>query len=157
MVRTSVHNGEKDNIKWDAAQIKILAYSKAVPENPFRDAYAKVMYKKKSNTGLLPDHNQWGKKNPNNKGYQHYWVLWKKAVMPEHNYKLHKSENCFGKSSYQEAIKEGLGGSLGNRATSVKHDHKSENKWKRYLKHLKKQNNMIFRMSKRSDSCRELN
>ena len=57
---------------------------------------------------------------------------------------------------YIESIKEGSGGSLGNRSTSVKQYRKSENKCKRDLKALKKQNKMIFSISKRLGSHREL-
>ena len=49
------------------------------------------------------------------------------------------------------------GGILGNRSTSVNQYYKSEKNWKRDMKSLKKQNKIIFRMTKWSGSRHELN
>ena len=87
---------------------------------------------------------------------QVYCVLSKKAGMPERKYMLHSSEKCFGKRSNQQSIKEGLGGALGNRADAVKQYKKSEHKWKKYLKLLKKQNKMVYSIAKKSGSRLEL-
>ena len=48
--------------------------------------------------------------------------------MPEGKWKLHSSQNKFGKSSYQEIVKDGLGGDLSNSNDAVKHYQKTENK-----------------------------
>ena len=64
----------------------------------------------------------------------------------------HSSDNSFGKRSGQKSIKEVLGGALGNRADVVKHDKKSEHKWKKELKALKKQNKILYSISKKSGS-----
>ena len=80
-----------------------------------------------------------GEETPKHKGSLHYYVLCKKAEIPERKYKSHSSENYFGCSYYQEPTKEGLGGSLGNMNYAVKQFQKSENKRKRDLKYLSKQ------------------
>ena len=76
--------------------------------------------------------------------------------MPEKKCILHSSENCFGKLSDQHSIKECLVGYLGNRADSVNNYKKSEHKWNKDLKVLKNQNKMLYRISKKSGSRREL-
>ena len=60
------------------------------------------------------------------------------------------------KSYDQASVKDGLVGALYNRANVVKRYQKTEKKWEKELKSLKKQTNILFRMSKRSDSCCEL-
>ena len=69
---------------------------------------------------------------------------------------LHSSEILFGEFSNQQTIKEGLGGALDNRFDSVKHYKKSEHKYKKYLNALKKQNKILYSISKKSGSHREL-
>ena len=49
-----------------------------------------------------------------------------------------------------------MGGTLVNRASTVKKYQKSEKKLKREMEALKKQNKIIFSMAKRSGSHREL-
>ena len=75
----------------DVDQIKIHASSKAAPANSDSDSSPKVPRKKKAMNGILTARNIQGKKNPNNKGYQHYCVLYNKARMPDHKYNLHNS------------------------------------------------------------------
>ena len=81
----------------------------------------------------------------------------KKAGISEQKYMLHSSEDYFGKRSDQKTIKEGLGGPLGSRSDAVKQYNKSKHKWKKSLKSLKKQNKMLYSISKKSGSRRELN
>ena len=69
---------------------------------------------------------------------------------------LHSSENCFGDSSNQQSIKDGLGGALGNRADSVNQYKNSEHKRKKDLKDLKKKNEILYSIDKKSVSCSEL-
>ena len=76
--------------------------------------------------------------------------------MPERKYRLHVSENYFGKRSDQKSVKEGLGEILGNRYTAVNQYQKYENKWRRELKSLKKYNKILFSMAKRLGSRCEL-
>ena len=61
--------------------------------------------------------------------------------MTKRKYKLHNSENSFGRRSEQKYIKEGLGGNLDNRDKAVEYLQKSKKKWKRNLKYPKKQKN----------------
>ena len=60
------------------------------------------------------------------------------------------------KISYQNSIKDGLGVPLGNRANFVNHYQKTEKKWRREMKTLKKQKNMLFTMADKSVSCHEI-
>ena len=129
----------KYNRKRAASQIKRHESSKAVTANSDRDARKKVPRKNKASNSFLPAHNQQVNEKPNNKGYNHYCVLVNRSVMPNHKYKLHFSENCFGKRSGQESITEGLGWRLGNSDTAVKQYQKSYKKWKREIKYIKKQ------------------
>ena len=83
-------------------------------------------------------------------------MLYKKVGIPERKYKSHSSENYFGKGSKHKSNRNILGGSLGNRNEAVKKFQKYAKKWRRELKSLKKQNKIIFRMTKRSGSHHEL-
>ena len=49
-----------------------------------------------------------------------------------------------------------MGGYLGDRADTVKHYKKSEQKWKKELKSLKNQNKMLFRIAEKSGSHHEM-
>ena len=108
--------------------IKTLAASKAVPVNSDRYASTRVPLNKNERTGVPTACKQQGNKTPKCSGVQSYCVLWKKTGMTESKCKLNSSENCFGKFSNQEFVKESLGGTMGNRANDVKQYHKYENK-----------------------------
>ena len=136
-------------------QIKILASSKAASANSYCDTSSRVLRKHKSNNGILLESKQQANKNPKNIGKPHYCVLLNKAGVPDHNWKSKNSKNYFGKRSNQVSVKVGLRGTLGNRSAAVQQYHKSEKKCKRGLKALKKQNKMLFSMSKLFGSRRE--
>ena len=68
---------------------------------------------------------------PNNHGSQHYFMLYNMAVIPDLKYMSHIYDNCFGKRSYQQSVKEVLGVTLGNKADSIKHYKKYERKWRK--------------------------
>ena len=68
----------------------------------------------------------------------------------------HSAEDCFGKHSDQKSVKDGLGGPMGSRAEAVKQWKKSESKWRKELKDLKKQNKTLFSIANKSGSRREL-
>ena len=94
--------------------------------------------------------------------YEEFWIskvlcTLQKAGILEKIYMLHSFENCYGKSSDQHSIQEGLGGAIVNRDDAVKHYKKSEQKLRKELKALTNQNKIIFRIAKKSGSCRELN
>ena len=76
--------------------------------------------------------------------------------MHNRKYMFHKSDKCFGKLSYQQSVKEVMGGYIGNRAESIKNYNKYEHKWKKELKALKKQNKMLYIISKKYSSRRKL-
>ena len=78
---------EKYNQKQAAAQIKILAASKAAPANFYSDASAKFPRKNKARNGVLTSRKKQGKKTPKYKGSQRYCVLYKKYVIPECKFK----------------------------------------------------------------------
>ena len=139
-----------------AAQIKKLATSKAALVNSDRNMSVKVPHKEKASICVLLVRKQQFKKTHKNYGSQSYCVLWKKSLMPERNWKLHSSQNCFGRRSDQSPIKDVLEGGLGNTSDAVKYYHKSEKKWKSEYKYLKKQNKIFFSMDKHSGSLHEL-
>ena len=72
--------------------------------------------------------------------------------MYELKWKYHRSENFFGDRSKQTSVKEELGGPIGNRTDAVSHYHKTEKKWKRNVKSLRKINRMLFSMANKSGS-----
>ena len=100
----------KYNRKMDLSYIKRLSTSKAEPVNYVSDDSTRVPRNKKASTGVLPDRKQHGKNTPKRHSAQRYCVLCKKAGITERKRKSHSSENCFGKRSYQQSIKEVLGG-----------------------------------------------
>ena len=71
--------------------------------------------------------------------------------MPERKYASHSTKDCTGVRT-KLSIKDGMGGSIGSRTHAVQQHKKSENKWKKELKPLKKQNNMIYIIAKKSCS-----
>ena len=89
------------------------------------DALVKAPHTRKARTGVLLAHKQQGKKTPKYHSAQSYYLLFKKARIPEHKCKLYSSQNCFGKSYDQAFIKDDFGGDLGNRAKSVKNYQKN--------------------------------
>ena len=67
--------------------------------------------------------------------------------MPEQKYMSHSSEECFGK-----CIRNRLVGPMGSRAEDVKQYKKSENKWKKDLKGLKKYNKILHSITNKTGS-----
>ena len=67
---------------------------------------------------------------------------------------LHSAKDCTGMST-NWTIKDGIGGYMGSRADTVKQYKKSENKRKKEMKYIKKQNNMIYSIANTSGSRRE--
>ena len=66
----------------------------------------------------------------------------------------HIAEDYFGKRSDQKSIRYGLGGLMGSRAEVVKQYKKSKNKWKKDLKPRRKQNKILYSISKKTNSRR---
>ena len=70
-------------------------------------------------------------------GIQRYCMLYKKSGIPEREYMSHSAEDptCV---LTNRTIKDGMGGSAEIRADTVKQYKKSEKKWKKELKDIKK-------------------
>ena len=83
-------------------------------------------------------------------------MLCKKAGISERKWKSHSSNICFGKRSYQQSIKDRLGGPIGNIVDAAKHSRKTEKKWERDLEFLRKQRNMLFSMKKKYGLINEI-
>ena len=77
------------NSKTDAAQIKRLVTSKAVPVNSDSDTSSKLPLKNKTSTSVLPARKNRVKNIPKNHVAQIYWVLFNKEGMYECNWKSH--------------------------------------------------------------------
>ena len=56
----------------------------------------------------------------------------------------------------KRSTKDGMGGLIGSRNHAVQHHKKSENKWKKELKYLNKQNKMLYSIAKKSYLRREI-
>ena len=83
-------------------------------------------------------------------------MLCKKAVIPDQKYMLHSADNLFGKLSDHNSVKDGQVGPMGISYEAMKQWKKSENKWKKDLKAIKKQNNIIYSIAKNNGSRREI-
>ena len=98
----------KDNSRRAAYQIGKLSVSKEAPAISNSDTSTRVPHKKNERTGVLLAQNQKGKTTPNHSISHSYCILFKKSGIPEIKWKLHSSDNCFVKISYQASIKDGL-------------------------------------------------
>ena len=67
----------------------------------------------------------------------------------------HSTKDCTGMRT-KHSIKDGMGGPVGSRNHDVQQHKKYENKWKKELKVLKKQNKMLYIIAKKSGSLREI-
>ena len=76
--------------------------------------------------------------------------------MPEQKIMSHSTEDSFVKRSDQKSIKYGLGVPIGSRAEDLKQWKKSEQKWKKEIEALKKQNKIIYSIANKTGSCREI-
>ena len=68
----------------------------------------------------------------------------------------HSSEDCFVKRSDHKSTEERMGGPLGSRSDAVEYYKKSKNKWKKYMKDLRKQNKILYSIANKSVSRHEL-
>ena len=101
----------------------------------YSDESVRILNKKKSNTGILHS-NKSPKKAPWHHGVQRYYVLCKKAVIPERKYMSHSSKDLTGVHT-NRSIKDVIGGPVGSMADYAK-QYKNSEKWNNYLKDLKK-------------------
>ena len=148
----------KDNREREATQIKKIdsARSASIPES---NKYVRIQRKKKARLGdgVLCSNKGSHNKAPTHHGNHHHCMLFKKAGIPEQKYMPYIDEDCFGKCSNQKTIKDGLGGNMGSRDETVKQYKKYKSKWNKEVKALKNQKRMLFSISNKSGSCRELN
>ena len=136
-----------------ATQIKKIA-SDGVASLSDSNGSVRIPRNKKSGTGVLCSN-----KGPHNKAHKHHGtqlhcVIYKKAGMTEQNYISHIAEDCFGERKNQKTIKDVLGGPMKSRAEAMKQYNKSKIKCRKELKYLKKQNNILFGITKKSVSRR---
>ena len=124
----------KDERKIAAVQIKNIASDKAASLSG-RNESVRILRKKKFNTGILHS-NKSPKKAPWHHGVQRYYVLCKKAVIPERKYMSHSSKDLTGVHT-NRSIKDVIGGPVGSMADYAK-QYKNSEKWNNYLKDLKK-------------------
>ena len=75
--------------------------------------------------------------------------------MPEQKYMSYSAKDCTGMRT-NRTIKDGMGGYMGSRADTVKQYKKSEKKWKKELKCINKQKNMLYIIAKKAGSRREI-
>ena len=68
----------------------------------------------------------------------------------------HSSKDCTVMCT-NRTIKDGMGGSVGSITDTVKQYKNSENKCKKDLKYLNKQNKMLYSIAKKSGSRHEIN
>ena len=93
-------------------KIKNIASSGAASLSDSNE-YVRIPRKKKSRTGVLRS-NKYPNKAHNHHGIQRYFVLCKKARIPERKYMLHIAEECTGMRT-NRILKYGMGGSVGSR------------------------------------------
>ena len=78
----------------------------------------------KASTGIRISNNAPQKKAYKHHGSQKYCVLYKKEGITDHNYMSHIAKDCTGMRT-KRTIKDGMGGSVGGRADTVKQYKKS--------------------------------
>ena len=146
----------KDKRKRAATDIKKIGYARAYSLSNSNGSF-RIPRKNKARTGFLQLNKRLHNKAHNHHGNQILCVIYKKSGMPERNYMLHSAEECFVNCTNQKNIKDVLGEPMGIRDEGVKQYKKSESKWKKYLKALKKQKKIISSISNNSGSRLELN
>ena len=73
-----------------------------------RDDSSRILRKKKASTSVMRSNKGLQKKAHKHHGNQRYYMLRKKAGMPERKYMLHSDKDCTGQSTNQN-IKDGMG------------------------------------------------
>ena len=144
----------KDEREISAVHIKKVAADRASSLSD-SDESVRVMRRKKAKTCVLRSN-----RSPRRSHYKHYGVqrcgvLCKKSGMPELKYMSHSAEDCTG-VHIKRPIKDGVGGPIRGRTNGVQQYRKSENKFKKELKALRKQNKMLHSISNESGSRRDI-
>ena len=84
----------KYNKKKEVNQIKRIASLKAASNYNINKSI-RVLNKKRGSNGVITDHKQQGGNMPNHNSAQRYLIFFRKAVISEQKYMLHRSEMCF--------------------------------------------------------------
>ena len=85
----------------------------------------RVMHRKKAKTDVSNSHKPPRREHKRHHGAQCYFVIYKKAGMPECKYMSHSTEYCTGVRT-KRSIKDGMGGPVGIRNHAVQHHNKPE-------------------------------
>ena len=87
------------------------------------DESARIMRRKKTNTGVLRSKKSPIRAHDRPHGAQRYCVLCKKSGISERKYASHSSEDCTGVRT-KSSIKDGMGGLIGSRTHAVQQNKK---------------------------------
>ena len=121
-----------------------------------RDNSVRITRKKNARTGVLHSNKLPRRAHDRHHGVHRYCVIFKKSVMPEHNYMSHSAEYCTGART-KRPIKYFMVITIGMRNIAVQQYKKSEKRQKKDLKSLKKKNQMLYSITKKSVLGREIN
>ena len=97
----------------------------------------RITRRKKAKTGVLISNKSPRRAQERHHGAHSYCVFCKKAGITEHKYASHSSKDCTCMIT-KRSIKDGMGGPIGSSNNDLQQHNKSENKWKKELKALKK-------------------
>ena len=141
-------------MKRAALQIKKIASSRSASISD-SEKYLRIQRKKRANTGVLLSNKTPKRVHRRHYGTHCYCVLCNKAGMTEHKYTSHSDKDCTGVHN-NWPIKYEMGGPMGSRTDAVKQYNKSGNKQEKDLKDIKKQNKILYRISEKPSSHREI-
>ena len=104
--------------KIEATQIKKAASAREEYLSDSNES-VRIPRKNKASTGVLRSNKSPQKKAHKHHGTHTYCVFYKKAGMSDRKYMSHSAEDCTDQST-NRTTKEGMGGSVGSRADTVK-------------------------------------
>ena len=126
----------KEERKRASGNIKKIAVARAASLSDSNKS-VRIPRRNKGNTGVSNSHKIPRRANDRHHGTCRYCALFKKSVMPERKYMSHSTKDFTGMST-KRPIKDGMGRPAGSRNHYVQHHKKSESKWKKELKDIKK-------------------
>ena len=139
--------------KRSAVHIKKISSSRSASLSDSNES-VRIPRRKKVKNGVSNSNKPPRRAHDRRNGAHSYCVLWKKSGMHERKYESHSNKDYTGVRT-KLSIKDGIGGSIWSRTHAVQQYKKSENKWNKELKPLKKQKNMIYIIAKKSYLHRE--
>ena len=134
--------------------IKNIASARAASLSD-RNESMMIMRRKNAKTGVLRSNKSPIRAHDRHHVAQRYCVILKKVGIPERKYASHSTKDCTGVRT-KRSIKDGMLGPIGSRNNAVQQHKKHENKWKKEMKSLKKQNNILYSIANKSGSRREI-